>query len=651
MLSCLYYFNMLFNCNSYTPIINDYDNDNYIDKYEKKVIFNNDSLSKLRHLMKLNNITTYIIPSEDSHQSEYTAIQHQRRQFITNFTGSSGIAIITLYSAALSTDSRYFIQAEKQLNKNDFILLKQGIDENWIDWMINETINCINHHNKDSPPFIAVDPTLITYDLSIKLKSICYENNLTFVQDLDYNLIDKIKPKINIPTNQLFIYDLKYSGVPIIDKLSIIRNEMLKDNIHSYISGSLDSIAWLLNLRGNDIEYNPVFFSYIIITHNEITLYIDKRKITNILTYLEENNIMVKNYNQIWDDLPALKSNNIENNNILLDLNTTSAIFNSCPSIYNIKFRSLLTELKGIKNSIEIQNLRKSQLFDSIAIIKLFYWIYSNCENTKITSLTELDIVSKLENLRYKNENYRGPSFKSIIATGLNSAIVHYEPTILSNCKIKDNNILLLDIGGQYLNGTTDITRSIFITTDNTSPNDKIKLAYSLVLSGHINVSKLKFKYGTSNEKIDSIAREDLKKFNMTYGHGTGHGIDNFICVHSGPAGLAPNKTSYNYKLLNNGSFISIEPGYYLENEFGIRIESDILVQWFDEFNKILNFEYTTLVPFCNELIDIKYLSNEQIKWINNYHENIRNIMKDYLNNDEYEWLVEYTKDINLSSL
>lgn len=648
MLSCLYYFNMLFNCNSYTPIIN---NNNYIDKYEKKIIFNTDSLSKLRHLMKLNNITTYIIPSEDSHQSEYTAIQHQRRQFITNFTGSSGIAIITLYSAALSTDSRYFIQAEKQLNKNDFILLKQGIDENWIDWMINETINCINHYNKDSPPFIAVDPTLITYDLSIKLKSICYENNLTFVQDLDYNLIDKIKPKINIPINHLFIYDLKYSGIPIIDKLSIIKNEMLKDKIHSYISGSLDSIAWLLNLRGNDIEYNPVFFSYIIITHNEITLYIDKRKIINILTYLEENNIMVKNYNQIWDDLPALKSNNIENNNILLDLNTTSAIFNSCPSIYNIKFRSLLTELKGIKNSIEIQNLRKSQLFDSIAIIKLFYWIYSNCKNTKITSLTELDIVLKLENLRYKNENYRGPSFKSIIATGSNSAIIHYEPTILSNCKIKDNNILLLDIGGQYLNGTTDITRSIFITTNNTSPNDKIKLAYSLVLSGHINVSKLKFKYGTSNESIDLIAREDLKKFNMTYGHGTGHGIDNFICVHSGPAGLAPNKTSYNYKLLNNGSFISIEPGYYLENEFGIRIESDILVQWFDEFNKILKFEYTTLVPFCNELIDIKYLSNEQINWINNYHENIRNIMKDYLNNDEYEWLVEYTKDINLSSL
>lgn len=610
-------------------------------------------LEKLRLLMKLNNISTYIIPSEDEHQSEYTSIKDQRREFISGFTGSSGIAIVTLNKAVLSTDSRYFLQAEEQLDSN-WILLKQGVKgyPNWIDWMINETIYEMNKFKNFGN--ISVDPRLISWDLGDKLKFKCYENNIKFLTDLEFNLIDKIRD--NLPknlNNKLILFPFKYNGELTKFKIKRLREIMKFEKCFVYISNMLDSISWLLNLRGNDIIFNPVFFCYTIIYHDKIIIYLDKKKLNNeIIEYLNDLNIIIKSYNEIWDDLPAITNNNNNKTNnynkICLELNSSYSIYINIPSIYEIKFRSILTELKGIKNEIEIKNLKESQKIDSLAIIRLLSW-FNNKNNKEL--LTELDIVDKLYEFRKQSLKFKGLSFQTIVATGSNSAIVHYEPNLNNFKEIEMNNILLIDSGGQYFEGTTDITRTIYTFKDK-NVNKEIKKSYSLVLNGHLNIAMLKFKFGTSSYYIDSLGRKPLLKYGMNYGHGTGHGIDNYICVHAGPCGLSPSETSYNYKPLEIGNFISDEPGYYKDGEYGIRIESDLLVinDEDEDGEDNLKFDYLTLVPFCKELIDTKYLTIEQINWINKYHENVyQNLKSDLENVKDFEaikWLREATLPI-----
>lgn len=638
--------------NENNSIINSLSTDNDIKPINLFSQFNSTKrLASLRKLMKLNNLTAYIVPSEDEHQSEYTSVKDQRREFITGFTGSSGIAIITLHSAALSTDSRYFIQASNQLD-NNWILLKQGIKgfPNWIDWMIDECIYQMDQLGETGD--IGVDPKLIDWKLGKNLIEKLHANNLNFINDLDNNLIDLIRGKlINIKINKLIKFPLKYSGLDTFNKINNVRSLMKNDNCFVYISNMLDSIAWLLNLRGNDIQFNPVFFSYIIIYLDKIILYVDKKKLDkDLILYLNNFDIKIKNYNEIWDDLPAI-SNSTSNssskiNKICLDLKSSYSIFINIPSIYKIYFRSILTELKGIKNEIEIKNLRESQIIDSLAIVRFLNWFYKNYLKFQFN---ELDLVDKLFEFRNNSSKFKGLSFQTITASGPNSAIVHYEPTSDNYDKIKMNSILLIDSGGQYFEGTTDITRTIYVYKD-LKPTEEMKRTYTLVLNGHLNIAMLKFKFGTSSYYIDKLGRLPLRKYGLDYGHGTGHGIDNYICVHSGPCGLSPSQTSYNYKPLENGNFISNEPGYYKDGEFGIRIESDILVINNDDINNELQFDYLTMVPFCKDLIDIKYLNIEQVKWINEYHERVYQILLPRLENikdfESINWLREATLPI-----
>lgn len=613
--------------------------------------FNSSSrLSKLRKLMKSNNITTYIIPSEDEHQSEYTAIKDQRREYISGFTGSAGIAIVTLHSAALSTDSRYFLQADEQLDSN-WVLLKQGVQgyPTWIEWMIEETVYQMDQLKESGD--IAVDPRLISWKLGESLISKCHENNVRFVNDLEYNLIDLIRGKITDNLNHdLILYSIKYSGLNTIEKLTNLRNEMENDGCFVYISNMLDSIAWLLNLRGNDVIYNPVFFCYTIVYLDEIVIYIDKKKLKKeVLNYLTTLRVTIKSYNQIWDDLPAISNSTATNkkfNKICLELNCNYSIYINIPPTFDIKFRSILTELKGIKNKVEIENLKKSQLIDSVALVRFFNWIEHNASD----KLTELDVVDKSYEFRKNSEKFKGLSFATIAASGANAAIVHYEPTNENFSNLEMNNVLLLDSGGQYFEGTTDITRTIYLNGGK-PPTKELKKSYTLVLKGHLNVAMLKFKFGTSSYYIDSLARKPLREYGLDYGHGTGHGIDNYICVHSGPCGLSPSKTSYNYKPLENGNFISDEPGYYKSGEYGIRIESDVLVVNGDEDeDDMLEFDYLTLVPFCKELIDVEILNDEQIKWINEYHKVVYDALLPKLENvkdfEAIEWLRNATSAI-----
>lgn len=587
--------------------------------------------------MRENNISAYIIPSEDEHQSEYTALKDQRREYISGFSGTSGIAVVTLHSAALSTDSRYFLQAEKQLDEN-WILLKQGVCgyPSWIDWLVDECVYGMDQ--LDEVGSVGVDPRLITWKLGNELVSKCHDNNITFVNDLDHNLIDLIRGKQEANKGKLYKYELKYAGLHTTKKIEKLRSQMAEHGYFVYVSSMLDSIAWLLNLRGNDISFNPVFFAYLVITMDSVVLYVDKVKMNSeISAYLSELQIRTKPYTSIWDELPALKGDGC----ICLEKNASYSIFINVPQVYEIVFRSIITELKGVKNEIEVANIQESQKIDSLAIVRFLSWFNLNKCNT---SLNELDLVDKLYEFRRKSEHFRGLSFATIIASGANASIVHYEPTEDSFSLVKHNDVLLIDSGGQYFQGTTDITRTIYVNNGK-PPSKELKRAYTLVLKGHLNVAMLKFHKGKSSYEIDRLAREPLLKYGMNYGHGTGHGIDNFICVHAGPCGLSPSATSYNYKPLEKGNFISDEPGYYKDGHFGIRIESDILV---NEEQDMLKFEYFTLVPFCRELIETKYLSNAQVDWINAYHKRIYTELSTQLENVKdfgaLDWLADETK-------
>lgn len=603
-------------------------------------------LKKLRTLMRMNNLTAYIIPSEDEHQSEYTSLKDQRRTYISGFTGSAGVAIVTLHSAALSTDSRYFIQASEQLDKN-WTLLKQGVKgyPSWMEWMIEECVYQMDQLGETGD--VGVDPRLITWSMGNELIHETHENNLRFVNDLDKNLIDAIRGKVKDTGNHdITLYPYKYSGMDSSAKIAKVREMMEEEGCFAYVSNMLDSIAYLLNLRGNDIIFNPVFFSYVIVYLDKVVVYVDRKKLSKeVSSYLSDLQIKVNAYDQIWDDLPAITSKQTERQKICLELNSSYSIFINIPSTYEVVFRSIVTELKGVKNDIEILNLKESQQIDSLAIVRFLSWFDKNYPTRK---LTELDVVDKLYEYRSKSPKFKGLSFETIAASGANAAIVHYEPTSDYFSAIEMNNVLLLDSGGQYLEGTTDITRTTYVFKDK-APSEELRRSYTLVLKGHLNVAMFRFNFGTSSYYIDSLARAPLRQYGLDYGHGTGHGIDNYICVHAGPCGLSPSRTSYNYKPLEAGNFISDEPGYYKDGDYGIRIESDVLVVRDDNDDETveganrLRFEYLTLVPFCRELIDKRYLTQEQVEWVDAYHKRVYETLlprlEDVKDIDAIEWL------------
>ncbi|ODV88098.1 hypothetical protein CANARDRAFT_20819 [[Candida] arabinofermentans NRRL YB-2248] len=607
-------------------------------------------LSNLRSLMIKYKVDCYIIPSEDEHQSEYTAAKDQRREFISGFTGSAGVAIVTLNEAALSTDGRYFLQASKQLD-NNWTLLKQGVKgyPTWQEW-------CLQKTNVSKYKTICLDPRLIGFKTGIYFKEKCFELNLNF-QPLMTNLVDRTmilenyKPKLPI-NNDIFIHDLKFAGEKTQDKIKRLRSFLKEKSAFAYVVSQLEEIAWLFNLRGNDIPYNPVFFSYAIITLDSISLFLDKSKLNlQVETYLNDNltNLKIFRYSQFWDELPAIS--NPSSKTIYLSNYPNYALYLNVPGTLEVKNRSIITEFKGIKNQIEIKGHKFAQLKDSIALIRTFAWLDSHLSLTttvqETTTIDEIKAGKKAEYFRSLMPEYNGLSFETISSSGSNSSIIHYAPTTDDFSIIDPKKIYLCDSGAQYLDGTTDITRTIHFQKPSLNEIEK----YTLVLKGHLNVAMLNFKYGTPSSYIDSLARKPLRDAgNWNYNHGTGHGIDTFICVHSGPCGLSPIETSYNYKPLEPGNLISDEPGYYLDNEFGIRIESDLLVIKGDD--GLLKFDYLTLVPFCRKLIDLTLLESEQIEWINKFNEKIRLLVLPYLvkvgDERAIKWLVKETEVLTL---
>lgn len=595
-------------------------------------------LLALRKEMIKYDLCCYIVPSEDEHLSEYVSESDQRRSFISGFSGSAGIACITRDltnfnlndpsgKSILSTDGRYFNQASHELDFN-WSLLKQGEDLlTWEDWCINEAIEMSKTINKQVN--IGIDPKLISYLKVKEFNKKISNNNLVKLIPIEENLIDKIWGNFEkIPKRELnLIYKLddKFTGKTFKEKRIELINNLKKkyNNSNNFIVVALDEIAWLLNLRGSDIDYNPVFFSYLFINDNKTILFIDNDfKDNKIKEELINDGIEIKKYNEFWEYL----NNNIEindkNNELLLLPDQVSwEIIRKIESKPYKLIHSNIDILKSIKNEIEIKNARKAQVKDAISIIQYFAWLEDRLINHE-SLINEYKASEKLTSIRKTQKNFINESFETISSTGSNSAIIHYSPPNIGSTIINPSNIYLCDTGSQFLEGTTDITRTIHFT----EPKQEEINNYTLVLKGNLSIERLKFPKGTNGYQIDIIARQYLWENGLDYKHGTGHGIGSTLNVHEGPIGIGPRLHLIPYEF-QAGNIISNEPGYYKDDHYGIRIENDILVKDSQEYKNFLEFENLTLVPYCRKLINVKMLTDTEREQVNKQHKKIHDTL------------------------
>lgn len=598
-------------------------------------------LYRLRQLMIANSIDVYVIPSEDEHQSEYTAACDNRREYISGFSGSAGIAVVSLKQAVLATDSRYFLEAEKQLDSN-WELLKQGTVDTftWIQWAFQQ-LKGLKHKT------LSVDPKLISLTSGNFLKKRCEETGCAF-KPLYNNLIDEIWS--NQPDRSLLpTYELsyKFTGESANKKIARIRETLEVENATGIIVTKLDEVAWTLNLRGSDFETSPLFFSYLIITQEEVKFYINPEKLPkHVESYLhvEINNLKIKSYSSFWIDLSALAIN-FENYYYILSTDVSYGLITKL-SVVNYKLSNLIELLKSVKNPTEIYGMKLSQLKDGIALVRYFAWL----EDALLVGrrlINEYQGALKLEYYKSLMVNYKGVSFPTISCSGANAASNHYEPSPTVNSPIDPSKVYLCDAGSQYLDGTTDITRTFHFT----KPTQEEKTAYTAVLRGHVAVSRAQFPSTSTGALLDTLARAPLWEEGLDYGHGTGHGIGSFLSVHEGPIYFGRNVTFRARQVVSN------EPGYYKDYEFGIRIESDLEVVKNKEAQDLkgrsfLRFEYLTMVPFHLNLIDKSKLTRFEIIWINKYHMHVRNTLTPYLMklNDlrAAKWLYKETAAISL---
>ncbi|KXN70273.1 Creatinase/aminopeptidase [Conidiobolus coronatus NRRL 28638] len=598
-------------------------------------------LEKLRQLFDKNqfNIDAYVVPSEDAHYSEYIAPVDARRAYISGFDGSAGLAVITKDQAALFTDGRYFLQAEQQMDSN-WTLVKQGIPGalNWYKWIAKNTAQGSK---------IGLDPKLISVaafdELDKELEKVQSE-----VVPIEENLIDKVwndQPKRT--ANPVFALGLEYAGEALDSKLAKIREELKTNSYYGYAISALDEIAWLYNLRGSDIDYNPVFFAYSLITQNDAILYINESQITEEVKAHLGQNVKIAPYPQIFDDLKSHKSLVVQQAQKILISSSTSLALAHTVDFENIHVGlSPVTYAKGVKNATEAQGFRNCHVRDGVALVKYFSWLENELKNG--AQLYESDAAEKLLSFRQEQEHFVGESFATISSTGPNGAIIHYHP-LPGKCDIIDvKKMYLCDSGGQYKDGTTDVTRTWHFG----SPSDFEKLAFTRVLQGVIGLEQAVFPEGTTGYILDSITRAPLWKSGLDYRHGTGHGVGSFLNVHEGPHGIGL-RIGYNSVPLKVGNTVTNEPGYYEDGEFGIRTENIMIVKEIEGLKnfgdkKYFGFENITVCPIQTTLLDKSLLTHIEIKYINDYHTRVWETLSSLLKGDDFtlEWLKRYTQHI-----
>jgi len=588
----------------------------------------NERLSQLRQLMNQKNIDAWIAPSADAHQSEYVADHWKCRQWISGFSGSAGTVVITKDKAGLWTDSRYFIQAEIELAGTGIDLFKLGVDGTplYTQWL-SDTL--------ENQAIVGFDGALLSVAEVDQLIENLSEKNIS----LSYNedLIDQIwDDRPEIPQNEIFELHEKYSGESRTSKFDRIRNEIVAVDGNCHLITALDDIAWTFNIRGNDIAYNPVAITYAYIDLENIVLFINDIKVPeNVRLSLEKDNVQILDYSEILNFVRKLNSKN----RLVADFNKISrkikdSISDNCQIIQKM---NISTELKTMKNSIEIEGFKQSHIRDGAAMVKWMYWMD---ENIGKIEMDEVSVADKLEEFRSTGENFKGLSFSTIVGYKENGAIVHYTAKKETAAKIDADGLMLVDSGAQYLDGTTDITRTISLG----NITDEEKDAYTTVLKGHLGLGKAIFPKGYSGAQIDTFSRAPIWEMSYNYGHGTGHGIGHFLNVHEGPQQIRPT----NHYEIKVGMVNSNEPGMYLEGKFGIRIENLIVTVVKDEnqFGTFLGFDTLTMCPYDLNLINIDRLNKDEIDWINNYHKKVNEVLSPFLNENEKEWLDSKTKKI-----
>ncbi|NFH90200.1 aminopeptidase P family protein [Clostridium botulinum] len=593
---------------------------NYMRTFEK--------IEKLREIMKKENIDYYVVPSGDFHQSEYVAEHFKSRAYITGFTGSAGTALIGREKGILWTDGRYFIQAEQQLKDSGIELYKMRIP-GWPtlhEWLME---------NMKSGETVSFDGRLFSANEYKEFKKIKDKKDINIVMDKD--LIEEIwNDKPELPKEKAFLHDIKYCGKSAKEKIEEVRVEMKKMGAESYIISSLDDIAWLYNIRGNDVKDTPVVLAYAIVNEEKATLYIDKNKLSNEdQIKLNHEGVKIDEYNNIFENVKDIK------NSVILDPNKVSGYIYTLinENVEVIEALNITTKLKAIKNSIEIENLKRCQIKDGVAMVRFLKWLKQSVGKENITEVT---VADKLLEFRSKGDLFVEESFGTIAGYKDHAAMMHYSATDESAYELKPEGILLVDSGGQYLDGTTDITRSFILG----KLTDEEKKDFTLVLKSHINLMKAKFLKGITGSNLDVLARTILWDEGMDYKCGTGHGVGFFLSVHEGPQSIRPVP---NTVVLEPGMILTNEPGVYKEGKHGIRTENVMLVTndiETAEGGEFYKFEVMSYCPMDIEGIDESLLTEAERKWLNTYHAETYAKLSPYLNDEEKNFLKNATREI-----
>lgn len=587
-------------------------------------------LARLRELMKREHLSAFIFPSTDAHQSEYVADHWRGREWISGFNGSAGTAVVTMKSAALWTDSRYFLAAEEQLEGTEYQLMRLKMEgtPTIAEWLGKELQDV-------QSPEVGLDGMVNSYnyvkDLSYSLRKL---GGITLRTNLDpLEQIWENRP--SLPANPVEIQPLEYAGETLASKVARIRKALRELHADGMLVSALDDIAWTLNLRGTDVHCNPVFVSYLLIESDKVSLFVDDNKLSpEVKQYLQDNQVSLYKYNKVEKCLESYSEYNI-----LLDGNETSYYLwktVKCQEI--VAAGSPIPAMKAVKNKAEIEGYRSAMLKDGVAMVKFLKWLKPAVE---AGGQTEISIDEKLTSLRAEQKLFRDISFDTIAGYAQHGAIVHYEATPETDVVLKPEGLILIDSGAQYQDGTTDITRTIALGP----VSQEMKHVYTLVLKAHIQLELVKFPDGASGTQLDAVGRECMWREGYNFLHGTGHGVGSYLCVHEGPHQI---RMEWMPTPLRAGMTLTDEPGLYLAGKFGVRIENTVLISDYmsTEFGKFLQIEPLTLCPIDTTPIDVDMLLPEEIDWLNAYHHSVYEKLSPFLEEEEKIWLENATKPI-----
>ncbi|MDY6037549.1 MAG: aminopeptidase P family protein [Eubacterium sp.] len=580
-------------------------------------------LELLQKLMQKQNISTYIVPTNDFHGSEYINEYFKSREYISGFTGSAGTLVVNQDSAYLWTDGRYFLQAAKQLENSGITLMKSG------EAGVPE-IDAFLLQNLKKGDVLALDGRMLSCRQGQTYKAVADKCGADTQFDLDLpSQIWEGRPSLS--GNPVWRLSKESSGMDFGKKIAKVRDAMFEKAADYHLITGLEENAWLYNLRGSDVKRTPVFFSFTLISPDSVTVYKFRDESDE---YLQQNGVTVKDYLSIFDDIKKIPITA----GVLVDFDTASysLVKSLPPSCKVIDSISPVSLLKAVKNEIEIAATKKAHIGDGLAMVNFIYWLKKTIGTEE---LSEMSISDYLESQRKKQEGFLDLSFDTIAGYMANGAIVHYSATPESNATLEAEGFILVDSGGQYLNGTTDITRTIAL-----GPlSDKMKRYYTAVLRGHLDLAMARFSEGTTGSSLDSLARGPLNEIGLDYNHGTGHGVGHVLSVHEGPQSISKKPNSYELK---PGMITSDEPGVYIENEFGIRIENEILCKKCENDDELLCFEMLTLCPYEPEAIIPEMLSDSERKYLNSYNKKVYEILSPMLDEDVRIWLKTQTKSI-----